>query len=51
MFGADEREGASIARIYNEGSADCQATLETQLRTPDERREWVNVLLMKMLLA
>lgn len=40
-----------IARISNGGSADRQATLETQLRTPDGRREWIKVLLMEKLLA
>jgi L-amino acid N-acyltransferase YncA len=32
---------ASIARIYNQGIEDRMATLETQLRTPDERAAWL----------
>ena len=31
----------AICRIYNEGIADRVATLETELRTPAERREWM----------
>jgi len=31
----------AICRIYNQGIADRQATLETTLRTPDERRVWL----------
>lgn len=31
----------SIARIYNQGIEDRMATLETQLRTADERAEWL----------
>ena len=34
-------DAADIARIYNQGIEDRQATLETQLRTPDERRAWL----------
>ena len=34
-------DAPQIARIYNQGIEDRQATLETQLRTPDERREWL----------
>jgi phosphinothricin acetyltransferase len=30
-----------IARIYNQGIEERQATLETQPRTPDERRAWL----------
>jgi L-amino acid N-acyltransferase YncA len=30
-----------ICRIYNEGIEDRVATLETELRTPDERRQWL----------
>jgi L-amino acid N-acyltransferase YncA len=30
-----------IAHIYNQGIEDRQATLETQLRTADERRAWL----------
>jgi L-amino acid N-acyltransferase YncA len=31
----------AICRIYNQGIEDRQATLETTLRTPDERRAWL----------
>ena len=31
----------AICAIYNEGIADRLATLETELRTPDERRAWL----------
>lgn len=34
-------DAAAIARIYNQGIADRVATLETQLRTPEERAEWL----------
>jgi L-amino acid N-acyltransferase YncA len=30
-----------ICRIYNQGIEDRVATLETELRTPDERRQWL----------
>ena len=36
---ADDAE--AIARIYNEGIEDGVATLETTLRSADERREWL----------
>jgi L-amino acid N-acyltransferase YncA len=32
---------AAICRIYNQGIEDRVATLETELRTPDERRAWL----------
>ena len=32
----------AIARIYNQGIQDRVATLETQLRTADERRQWLS---------
>jgi L-amino acid N-acyltransferase YncA/DNA-binding transcriptional ArsR family regulator len=32
---------AAIAQIYNQGIEDRVATLETQLRTPEERTEWL----------
>jgi phosphinothricin acetyltransferase len=35
------RDAEAIARIYNQGIQDRVATLETQLRTPEERREWL----------
>ncbi len=31
----------AICRIYNQGIEDRLATLETELRTPDERRQWM----------
>ena len=36
---ADDAE--AIGRIYNQGIEDRVATLETELRTPDERRQWL----------
>jgi phosphinothricin acetyltransferase len=38
---AGEDDIAVIATIYNQGIEDRVATLETELRTPDERREWL----------
>jgi len=37
--GPDDAE--AICRIYNQGIEDRVATLETELRTPAERREWM----------
>ncbi|HYB69217.1 MAG TPA: arsinothricin resistance N-acetyltransferase ArsN1 family A [Candidatus Bathyarchaeia archaeon] len=34
-------DAAVICTIYNQGIEDRIATLETQLRTPEERREWM----------
>ena len=34
-------DAAAICLIYNQGIEDRVATLETELRTPDERREWL----------
>ena len=34
-------DAAAICAIYNQGIEDRLATLETELRTPDERREWL----------
>jgi phosphinothricin acetyltransferase len=34
-------DAAAIATIYNQGIEDRLATLETQLRSPDERRQWM----------
>lgn len=34
-------DSAAIARIYNQGIEDRVATLETELRTPEERAEWL----------
>lgn len=38
---ATPADAAAIARIYNQGIEDRVATLETELRTPEERREWL----------
>jgi L-amino acid N-acyltransferase YncA/DNA-binding MarR family transcriptional regulator len=38
---ATREDAASIAHIYNQGIEDRSATLETQLRTPEERAEWL----------
>jgi phosphinothricin acetyltransferase len=38
---ATAADAAAICRIYNQGIEDRVATLETELRTPDERREWL----------
>ena len=38
---AEPGDAAAIARIYNQGIEDRQATLETQPRTPEERAEWL----------
>ena len=38
---ATEADAAAICRIYNQGIEDRLATLETELRTPDERRQWL----------
>ncbi len=34
-------DAAAICAIYNQGIEDRVATLETELRTPDERRAWL----------
>ncbi len=34
-------DATAIARIYNQGIEDRVATLETQMRTPEERAEWL----------
>lgn len=39
--GATNEDTAAIARIYNQGIEDRSATLETELRTPEERAEWL----------
>ncbi|GHO79033.1 hypothetical protein KSD_68040 [Ktedonobacter sp. SOSP1-85] len=39
---ATREDAAAIASIYNQGIEDRSATLETQLRTPEERAEWLN---------
>ena len=38
---ATANDAAAIARIYNEGIEDRVATLETQLRSAEERAEWM----------
>lgn len=38
---ATREDAAAIAYIYNQGIEDRSATLETQLRTPEERAEWL----------
>ncbi len=38
---ATEADAAAICRIYNQGIEDRLATLETEMRTPDERRQWL----------
>ena len=35
-------DAAAIALIYNQGIEDRLATLETEPRTPEERRQWLN---------
>jgi phosphinothricin acetyltransferase len=34
-------DAEAVCRIYNQGIEDRLATLETELRTPDERRQWI----------
>jgi L-amino acid N-acyltransferase YncA len=41
MREATREDAAAIATIYNQGIEDRSATLETQLRTADERAEWL----------
>ena len=38
---AREDDAAAICDIYNQGIEDRIATLETELRTPEERRQWM----------
>jgi L-amino acid N-acyltransferase YncA len=38
---ATEADAEAICRIYNQGIEDRLATLETELRTPEERRQWL----------
>lgn len=38
---ADAADAAAICAIYNEGIEDRIATLESELRTPEERRAWL----------
>jgi L-amino acid N-acyltransferase YncA len=39
---ATAADAETICRIYNQGIEDRLATLETELRTPDERRQWLS---------
>jgi L-amino acid N-acyltransferase YncA len=39
---ATAQDAAVICEIYNQGIEDRLATLETELRTPEERREWLS---------
>jgi L-amino acid N-acyltransferase YncA len=38
---AGPEDAAAICRIYNQGIEDRVATLETEQRTPEERRQWL----------
>jgi L-amino acid N-acyltransferase YncA len=38
---AVDADASAICEIYNQGIEDRLATLETDLRTPDERRQWL----------
>ena len=38
---ATAEDAEAICRIYNQGIEDRVATLETELRTPEERRRWL----------
>ena len=38
---ATATDAEAICRIYNQGIEDRLATLETELRTPEERRQWL----------
>jgi phosphinothricin acetyltransferase len=38
---AGAADAAAICLIYNQGIADRVATLETELRSPEERRQWL----------
>jgi phosphinothricin acetyltransferase len=38
---AGDADASAICEIYNQGIEDRLATLETELRTPDERRQWL----------
>lgn len=40
---ATEADAIAICQIYNQGIEDRLATLETELRTADERRQWLTV--------
>lgn len=38
---AREDDAAAVCAIYNQGIEERVATLETELRTPEERRQWI----------
>ena len=38
---ATAADAEAICRVYNQGIEDRVATLETELRTPEERRQWL----------
>ena len=38
---ASSADAAAICTIYNQGIEDRVATLETEPRTPEERRQWL----------
>jgi phosphinothricin acetyltransferase len=38
---AGDADASAICEIYNQGIEDRLATLETELRTPDERQQWL----------
>ena len=38
---ATQADAEAVCRIYNQGIDDRVATLETELRTPEERRRWL----------
>jgi L-amino acid N-acyltransferase YncA len=38
---ATARDAAAVCEIYNQGIEDRVATLETELRTPEERAQWL----------
>ncbi|MGQ0570069.1 MAG: GNAT family N-acetyltransferase [Armatimonadota bacterium] len=38
---ATEADATAICTIYNQGIEDRIATLETEMRTPSERRQWL----------
>ncbi|MBI2204968.1 MAG: N-acetyltransferase [Candidatus Rokubacteria bacterium] len=40
---ATAADADAICHIYNQGIEDRLATLETELRTPDERRRWMEI--------
>lgn len=40
---AKREDAIAIAHIYNQGIEDRSATLETQIRTPEERAEWLAI--------